>query len=81
MHRLRPQAVPFLSRELLELELEDLGDGRGCVRAHVVHRDRPAELAMKHGASAEEDTDEPAVAYARFPRSESVAFRKEWLDR
>ncbi len=38
-----------------------------------------SELAMKHNASSEEDTDKPEVAYARFPRSTPGEFREEWL--
>lgn len=38
-----------------------------------------SELAMKHDASAEAETDRPPVAYARFPEEERVEFREEWL--
>ena len=38
-----------------------------------------SELAMKHNASTEEDTDKAEVAYARFPRSTPGEFREEWL--
>jgi len=38
-----------------------------------------SELAMKHNASSEEETDKPEVAYARFPRSTPGEFREEWL--
>jgi len=38
-----------------------------------------SELAMKHDASAEEETTESKVAYARFPAEESAEFREEWL--
>jgi uncharacterized cupin superfamily protein len=38
-----------------------------------------SELAMKHDASAEEETTEPSVAYARFPAREPGEFREDWL--
>jgi uncharacterized cupin superfamily protein len=38
-----------------------------------------SELAMKHNASSEEDTDKPEVAYARFPRSTPGEFNEDWL--
>jgi uncharacterized cupin superfamily protein len=38
-----------------------------------------SELAMKHDASAPEDTTDPDVAYARFPDREPAEFREEWL--
>jgi hypothetical protein len=34
---------------------------------------------MKHNASAEEETTDPDVAYARFPGRHDGAFREEWL--
>ena len=38
-----------------------------------------SELAMKHDASAEEETTEPKVAYARFPARQPGEFREGWL--
>jgi uncharacterized cupin superfamily protein len=38
-----------------------------------------SEVAMKHDASAEEETNDPAVAYARFPRRKEGEFRPDWL--
>ncbi|HEY2353410.1 MAG TPA: cupin domain-containing protein [Gaiellaceae bacterium] len=38
-----------------------------------------SEVAMKHNASAEADTSESKVAYARFPAGERAEFREEWL--
>jgi uncharacterized cupin superfamily protein len=38
-----------------------------------------SELAMKHDASAEEETTEPKVAYARFPPGKESEFREDWL--
>ena len=38
-----------------------------------------AELAMKHDASAEEETTEPKVAYARFPSGKETEFVEDWL--
>jgi len=38
-----------------------------------------SELAMKHDASAEEDTTDPDVAYARFPDRQPAEFSDDWL--
>jgi uncharacterized cupin superfamily protein len=38
-----------------------------------------SEVAMKHDASAEEETTEPEVAYARFPARQDGEFREGWL--
>jgi uncharacterized cupin superfamily protein len=38
-----------------------------------------SELAMKHNASAEEDTTSSEVAYARFPKRKPGAFNEDWL--
>jgi uncharacterized cupin superfamily protein len=38
-----------------------------------------SEVAMKHDASAEEETTEPEVAYARFPSGKPTEFREDWL--
>jgi uncharacterized cupin superfamily protein len=38
-----------------------------------------SELAMRHDASAEEETNDPQVAYARFPAREPSAYRDGWL--
>jgi uncharacterized cupin superfamily protein len=38
-----------------------------------------SEVAMEHNASAEEETAEPKVAYARFPAVEPAEFREDWL--
>lgn len=40
-----------------------------------------SEIAMAHNASAEEETDKPRVAYARFPAVEPAEFNEEWLPR
>lgn len=37
------------------------------------------EVAAKHNASSEEETTDPAVAYARFPKPVKGVFREEWL--
>ena len=37
------------------------------------------EVAKRHGVSVEEDTRDPEVAYAPFPRREPTAYRDEWL--
>ena len=38
-----------------------------------------SEVAMKHDASAEEETTDPEVAYARFPDRTVGEFRTDWL--
>ena len=38
-----------------------------------------SEVAMKHDASAEEETTDPKVAYARFPSGKPGEFREDWL--
>ena len=37
------------------------------------------EAALRHGAGVEEETTEPAKAYARFPPRQSVRYRDGWL--
>jgi uncharacterized cupin superfamily protein len=50
------------------------------------HQDGPgwggypySEVAMKHDASAEEETTDPKIAYGRFPQRQEGAFREDWL--
>ena len=38
-----------------------------------------SEVAMKHDAAAEEETNDPAAAYARFPQRQEGEFREGWL--
>jgi uncharacterized cupin superfamily protein len=38
-----------------------------------------SEVAMKYDASAEEDTTDADVAYARFPDRQPGEFREDWL--
>jgi uncharacterized cupin superfamily protein len=38
-----------------------------------------SELAMQHDASAEEETTEAKVAYARFPPRQDGEFQERWL--
>jgi uncharacterized cupin superfamily protein len=38
-----------------------------------------SEVAMKHDASAAEETTDPEVAYARFPSGKPTEFQEEWL--
>jgi uncharacterized cupin superfamily protein len=38
-----------------------------------------SEAAMRHDASAEEETTDPQVAYARFPQRQPGEFREDWL--
>jgi uncharacterized cupin superfamily protein len=37
------------------------------------------ETARRHGAGVEEETDDPHVAYARFPKAEPTRYRDGWL--
>jgi uncharacterized cupin superfamily protein len=39
------------------------------------------ETALRHGAGVEEETADPAQAYARFPKFQSSPFRQGWLPR
>jgi len=60
-----------------------------CVVVAVGARDRSTgpdwggytvdEAALRHGAGVEEETTEPAQAYARFRKREPTAFREGWL--
>jgi uncharacterized cupin superfamily protein len=38
-----------------------------------------SEVAMKHDASAEEETTSAKAAYARFPESQPTEYREGWL--
>jgi len=38
-----------------------------------------SEVAMRHDASTEEETNDPHVAYARFPSREPSPYREGWL--
>jgi uncharacterized cupin superfamily protein len=38
-----------------------------------------SDLAMRHDASAEEETNDPRVAYARFPARQPSPYREDWL--
>jgi uncharacterized cupin superfamily protein len=38
-----------------------------------------SEVAMKHDASAEEETTSAKIAYARFPERQGGEFREDWL--
>lgn len=38
-----------------------------------------SEVAMRHNASAEEETTDPDVAYARFPDRQPAEFSEDWL--
>jgi hypothetical protein len=37
------------------------------------------EVALRHGAGVEEETDDPKQAYARFRPSEPTRYREGWL--
>ncbi len=67
-----------------------VGAGAGpCVvvavgaRAHQAGDDwgayPPNDIAARHDASAEEETNDPRVAYARFPARQPSAYRDGWL--
>jgi uncharacterized cupin superfamily protein len=50
------------------------------------HQDGPdwggyplSEVAMKHDAASPEETNDPKVAYARFPQRQEGEFREGWL--
>ena len=38
-----------------------------------------SEVAMRHDASAERETDDPREAYARFPERQPAEYRDGWL--
>jgi uncharacterized cupin superfamily protein len=38
-------------------------------------------VALRHGAGVEEETSDPAIAYARFPKSAPTRYRNGWLPR
>jgi uncharacterized cupin superfamily protein len=38
-----------------------------------------SEVAMRHNASAEQETTDPDVAYARFPDRQPAEFSDDWL--
>jgi uncharacterized cupin superfamily protein len=40
-----------------------------------------SEVAMKHNASAEQETNDTQVAYARFPERKPAEFWEDWLPR
>jgi uncharacterized cupin superfamily protein len=37
------------------------------------------DVALRHGVGVEEETNDPAIAYARFPKSEPTQYRDGWL--
>jgi quercetin dioxygenase-like cupin family protein len=55
----------------LGARIDSVGDGWGGYPY--------SELAMRHDASAEEETTDPQVAYGRFPARTDGAFSEEWL--
>jgi uncharacterized cupin superfamily protein len=64
------------------------GSGRAAIlavgaRAHQQGEDWGgyplSELAMRHDASAERETNDPREAYARFPGREPARYRDGWL--
>lgn len=39
------------------------------------------EAARRHGACAEEETNDPRIAYSRFPEPQPTRYEKGWLPR
>jgi hypothetical protein len=37
------------------------------------------EVALRHRAGADEETNDPFVAYAKVPRREATRYREGWL--
>jgi len=37
------------------------------------------ETALRHAAGVEQETTNPTVAYARFPKREPTRYREGWL--
>jgi hypothetical protein len=37
------------------------------------------EVALRHGAGVDEETSDPGLAYARFPKAEPATYRDGWL--
>jgi uncharacterized cupin superfamily protein len=66
-----------------------VGAGEGCLVLATGARDKTAgpdwggytanEVAARHNASVEQDTTDPAEAYARFPHRVPSAYREGWL--
>jgi len=68
-----------------------VGAGNGpCVVVAVGARERSVdgpdwggypvdEVALRHGAGVEQETNEPQEAYARFTRRQPTRYRAEWL--
>jgi uncharacterized cupin superfamily protein len=62
---------------------------RGCLVVAAGARDKSTgpnwggypvdEVAQRHGASAENETTDPAEAYKRFPQRQSSSYREGWL--
>jgi uncharacterized cupin superfamily protein len=58
---------------------------RGCTVIGVGSRARRgvvypvSELAQRHNAGVEQETDDPRQAYERFPKDEDAEFKEEWL--
>jgi uncharacterized cupin superfamily protein len=50
---------------------------RGLSRKGIVYT--VSEAAQRHGAGMGEETKDPAVAYAAFPRSKRIAYGEGWL--
>jgi uncharacterized cupin superfamily protein len=58
---------------ILAIGARDNQDGEGWGGYHY------SELAMRHDASAESDTNDPREAYARFPARQPCRYREGWL--
>src|ERR1700741_4701517 len=91
MERLRPQAGPFLGRELLELEVEHVGEGRDRVRANLADahltpglaRDRRERRILEAaggdplGEGGRVEVDVEGVAMCRHPTGDVHADRRD----
>jgi len=66
-----------------------VGAGEGCTVLAVGAREHQAggdwggytvdEVALRHGVGVDEETNDVAVAYARFAKSEPTRYRDGWL--
>jgi uncharacterized cupin superfamily protein len=67
-------AVGALENHTVGSRVDGTLKGRDDWGAYTVH-----EAALRHGAGAEEETNDAAVAYARFPELQPARYRDGWL--